>query len=137
MQKLYHSISEVSGIVDEEQHILRYWEQEFSLLKPKKNRGGKRIYSEKDIAVIKLIKKLIRDDKLSLKGAKENIEKAFSAAEEIHLNGGENSIPEVYESVSSKIPKNENNSNYITLKKDDLREILNTFKAFSGYLEKY
>jgi DNA-binding transcriptional MerR regulator len=74
MQKLYYSISEVSMLVDEEQHILRYWEKEFDQLKPKKNRAGNRTYSEKDLATIKLIKKLLRIDKLSLKGAKENIE---------------------------------------------------------------
>ncbi len=71
--KLYYSISEVSRLIDEEQHILRYWEKEFSQLKPKKNRGGNRIYSEKDINVIRVIKGLLREEKLSLKGAKEKI----------------------------------------------------------------
>lgn len=73
MQKLYYSISEISEMIDEEQHILRYWEKEFDQLKPKKNRGGNRIYSEKDLFIIKTIKKLIRQDKLSLKGAKEQL----------------------------------------------------------------
>ncbi len=80
MQKLYYSISEVSKIVDEEQYILRYWEKEFQLLKPKKNRGGNRIYSEKDIALIKLIKHLLRNEKLSLKGAQEQIGKVYENA---------------------------------------------------------
>ncbi len=71
--KLYYSISEVSKIADEEQHILRYWEKEFALLKPRKNRAGNRIYSAKDIKVVKAIKKLLRQDKLSLKGAKERL----------------------------------------------------------------
>lgn len=73
MQKLYYSIREVSELVDEEQHILRYWEKEFPELSPKKNRGGNRIYSEKDIAIIKQIKYFLREDKLSLKGAKEQL----------------------------------------------------------------
>lgn len=75
MQKLYYSISEVSELIDEEQHILRYWEKEFEQLKPKKNRGGNRIYSDKDIFILKTIKKLLREDKLSLKGAKEQLNK--------------------------------------------------------------
>ncbi len=74
MQKLYYSISEVCDLVDEEQHILRYWEKEFNQLKPRKNRGGNRIYSVKDINLINLIKALLRTEKLSLKGAKEQIE---------------------------------------------------------------
>ncbi len=73
MQKLYYSISEVSDMIDEEQHILRYWEKEFEQLNPKKNRAGNRIYSEKDISILKIIKNLLREEKLSLKGAKENL----------------------------------------------------------------
>lgn len=73
MDKLYFSISEVSKIVDEEPHILRYWEKEFDQIKPKKNRSGNRIYLEKDIKIIKTIKKLLREDRLSLKGAKEQL----------------------------------------------------------------
>lgn len=75
MERLYFSISEVSELVDEEQHILRYWEKEFSQLKPKKNRGGNRAYSRKDIELIRLVKKLMRTDKLSLKAAKDFIAK--------------------------------------------------------------
>lgn len=73
MQKLYYSISEISELIDEEQHILRYWEKEFEQFKPKKNRSGNRIYSEKDLNIAKIIKMLLRDEKLSLKGAKEKL----------------------------------------------------------------
>lgn len=86
MQKLYYSISEVSKIVDEEQYILRYWEKEFSQLKPRKNRGGNRIYSEKDIALLKLIKHLLRNEKLSLRGAQEQIARVFeSQADDMYI----------------------------------------------------
>ena len=73
MQKLYYSISEISKLVDEEQHILRYWEKNFNLIKPRKNRAGNRVYSEKDLNIIKSIKYLIREEKLSLAGAKEKL----------------------------------------------------------------
>ena len=73
MRKLYYSISEVCQLVDEEQHILRYWEKEFPQLKPKKNRGGNRIYSQKDVNLIGAIKRLLRTDKMSLKNAKEKL----------------------------------------------------------------
>jgi DNA-binding transcriptional MerR regulator len=73
MHKLYYSISELSQLVDEETHILRYWEKEFDCLCPKKNRGGNRIYSQRDVEIVKHLKQLIRDEKLSLKGAKEKI----------------------------------------------------------------
>ena len=73
MQKLYSSISEVCKLIDEEQHILRYWEKEFDKLRPKKNRSGNRIYSNRDIYIIKTIKSLLRNDKIPLKDAKKKI----------------------------------------------------------------
>ncbi|MCK5741484.1 MAG: MerR family transcriptional regulator [Chlorobi bacterium] len=73
MQKLYSSISEVCKLIDEEQHILRYWEKEFDKLRPKKNRSGNRIYSNRDIYIIKTIKSLLRSDKIPLKDAKKKI----------------------------------------------------------------
>lgn len=73
MNKLYYSIGEISEYFDEEPHILRYWEKEFKQLNPKKNSAGNRKYSHKDFEVVKTIKKLLREEKLSLKGAKEKL----------------------------------------------------------------
>ncbi len=66
--KLYYSISEVSKIVELEQYVLRYWETEFTHLKPKKNRAGNRIYKSSDIELIKKIKHLLYDKNLPLLG---------------------------------------------------------------------
>ncbi len=74
-QKLYYSISELSQIIDEEQYVLRYWEREFSEIKPRKNRAGNRAYTSSDIAIIQLIKKLLRDDRLTIQKAKDALKK--------------------------------------------------------------
>lgn len=71
LKKLYYSISEVSKLTDLEQYILRYWETEFDQLKPSKNRAGNRIYTNKDIKMILLIKKLLREEKYTIEGAKK------------------------------------------------------------------
>lgn len=81
MQKLYYSISEVSKITDLEQYVLRYWETEFEQLKPAKNLAGNRIYTNKDIKLILLIKKLLRDEKYTIEGAKK-ILKSYLQKEE-------------------------------------------------------
>ena len=73
MQKLYYSISEISSLLNEEQHVLRYWEKEFDALEPRKNRAGNRVYSEKDFRIVRIIAKLIRDEKLTIKSAKEKL----------------------------------------------------------------
>ncbi len=71
IKKLYYSISEVSKITDLEQYVLRYWESEFDLLKPAKNRAGNRIYTNRDIKLILYIKKLLRDERYTIEGAKQ------------------------------------------------------------------
>lgn len=73
MKKLYYSISEVSRICDLEQYVLRYWETEFEQLNPAKNSSGNRIYTNKDIKMILLIKKLLKEEKYTIEGAKKII----------------------------------------------------------------
>ena len=71
IKKLYYSISEVSKITDLEQYVLRYWESEFELLNPSKNRAGNRIYTNRDIKLILYIKKLLREERYTIEGAKQ------------------------------------------------------------------
>ena len=71
LKKLYYSISEVSKLTGLEQYILRYWETEFEQLKPGKNRAGNRIYTNKDIKLILQIKRLLREEKYTIEGAKQ------------------------------------------------------------------
>jgi DNA-binding transcriptional MerR regulator len=73
MNKLYYSISEVSRIAELEQYVLRYWETEFEQLRPAKNLSGNRIYTNRDIKMILYIKKLLREEKYTIEGAKKLI----------------------------------------------------------------
>ncbi len=70
-KKLYYSISEVSEVTGLKQYVLRYWETEFSQLKPTKNRAGNRTYRSSDIDLIMEIKSLLYGRKFTLKGAKQ------------------------------------------------------------------
>ena len=71
IKKLYYSISEVSKITGLEQYVLRYWESEFEQLEPAKNRAGNRIYTNRDIKLILHIKKLLREERYTIEGAKQ------------------------------------------------------------------
>ena len=71
IKKLYYSISEVSRMLGLEQYVLRYWETEFEQLCPQKNRAGNRIYTEKDIEIVKMIKRLTREDRYTIEGARQ------------------------------------------------------------------
>jgi DNA-binding transcriptional MerR regulator len=68
--KLYYSISEVSRLTGLEPYVLRYWETEFDVLHPQKNRAGNRIYSNRDIKFILRIKELLREQRYTIEGAK-------------------------------------------------------------------
>jgi DNA-binding transcriptional MerR regulator len=72
-KKRYYSISEVADMVGIKAHILRYWEGEFSVLRPRKNRAGNRAYTERDIKIALQIKMLLYDEKYTIKGAKEHL----------------------------------------------------------------
>jgi DNA-binding transcriptional MerR regulator len=126
-------------MIDEEQHILRYWEKEFPHLKPRKNRGGNRIYSEKDIELIRLIKNMLRVDKLSLKGAKEAILKFLNESENVSLfhemeKDGFSDLEDFTENnlVESKSKK----KTTITFNLNEAEELLNLLKRFSFELSK-
>jgi DNA-binding transcriptional MerR regulator len=71
LTKLYYSISEVSALTELPASVLRYWETEFSALRPPKNRAGKRTYRASDIERVQLIKKLLYADRFTIEGAKK------------------------------------------------------------------
>ena len=71
--KLYYSISEVAQTTGIKPYVLRFWEKEFSLLKPKKNRAGNRSYQQKDIDLVNQIKHLLYEEGYTIEGAKSKL----------------------------------------------------------------
>ena len=78
IKKLYYSIGDVSKMTDLKQYVLRYWETEFSILNPAKNRAGNRTYKDEDIKIIRHIKELLYDKKFTIRGAKQYLEEYYS-----------------------------------------------------------
>ncbi len=72
-EKLYYSISEVSQMTGLEAYVLRYWEKEFPMLHPRKNRGGNRTYTRKDIELIHRINHLRNTEKLTIAGTRNKL----------------------------------------------------------------
>ncbi len=71
--KLYYSISEVAQITGVKPYVLRFWEKEFSVLRPKKNKAGNRSYQQKDIDLINQIKHLLYEEGYTIEGAKSKL----------------------------------------------------------------
>ncbi len=71
----YKTIGEVSELLQIPQHILRFWEDSFAQIKPLKRKGGRRLYSESDINLLRRIKVLLYDEGYSIKGVKKYLSK--------------------------------------------------------------
>jgi len=72
-EKLYYRIGEVEQITAVPAYVLRYWESEFKLLRPKKNPAGQRLYRPRDLELVQRIKALLYDERLTLEGAKKRL----------------------------------------------------------------
>jgi DNA-binding transcriptional MerR regulator len=80
-QKEYYSISEVCELVGLRPHVLRYWETQFPLLNPSKNRSGNRVYQRKEIKLILYVKTLLYEEKYTVEGAKQKLEQLRKGGE--------------------------------------------------------
>jgi DNA-binding transcriptional MerR regulator len=72
-EKLYYRIGEVEEIAGVPAYVLRYWESEFKLLRPKKNPAGQRLYRQRDLELVQRIKTLLYDERLTLEGARKRL----------------------------------------------------------------
>jgi DNA-binding transcriptional MerR regulator len=72
-EKLYYRIGEVEQITAVPAYVLRYWESEFKLHRPKKNPAGQRLYRPRDLELVQRIKTLLYDERLTLEGAKKRL----------------------------------------------------------------
>jgi DNA-binding transcriptional MerR regulator len=73
-EKIYFKIGEVCELVGVQAHVLRYWETEFPMLSPQKNRSGQRSYRRRDVEIALRIKELLYDDMYTIAGAKKKLQ---------------------------------------------------------------
>lgn len=72
-KKTYYSIGEVSELTGLKAHVLRYWETQFDMISPNKNRGGTRVYQASEIETILLVKHLLYEKRFTIEGAKQKL----------------------------------------------------------------
>jgi DNA-binding transcriptional MerR regulator len=71
--KLFFKIGEVAKLAGVEQHVLRYWEDEFKALQPKKNKSGQRFYNKSDVELVLKIQRLLYIERYTIAGAQKKI----------------------------------------------------------------
>jgi DNA-binding transcriptional MerR regulator len=87
--KRYFTIGEVSVLCGVKPYVLRYWEQEFTQLKPVKRRGNRRYYQHHEVLLIRRIRELLYDQGFTISGARNRLAEQSPAARASHPNGQE------------------------------------------------
>ena len=93
-EKLFFKIGEVCELAGVQAHVLRYWESEFPMLAPQKNRAGQRVYRKRDVEMALRIKELLYEDQYTIAGAKKRLANDLRGGGKLKVVGeesGENS----------------------------------------------
>jgi DNA-binding transcriptional MerR regulator len=84
-EKLFFKIGEVCEITGVQAHVLRYWESEFPMLAPQKNRAGQRTYRKRDVEMVLRIKELLYEDQYTIAGAKKKLTSELRGASKLKV----------------------------------------------------
>ncbi|BDU58562.1 hypothetical protein LMORI2_15440 [Limnohabitans sp. MORI2] len=87
--KRYFTIGEVSELCGVKPHVLRYWEQEFTQLRPMKRRGNRRYYQRHEVLMIRRIRDLLYDQGFTITGARNKLQELVQSERERRRAGGE------------------------------------------------
>jgi DNA-binding transcriptional MerR regulator len=122
--KRYFTIGEVSELCGVKPHVLRYWEQEFTQLKPVKRRGNRRYYQHHEVLLIRRIRELLYDQGFTISGARNQLD-------EVSGDGARSSRPRGAESagVSQVSAHRESPSKHTRALRDELQSVLALLRA--------
>ncbi|MAP61799.1 MAG: transcriptional regulator [Candidatus Marinimicrobia bacterium] len=103
IKKLYYSIGQVSELTGLKQYVLRYWETEFQHLKPNKNSAGNRVYTPEDVENIKEVKRLLHEEKFTIKGARQHLKDMKSKKKVINIDNMSNVDVSLLKKIQSDV----------------------------------
>ncbi|HWU84892.1 MAG TPA: MerR family transcriptional regulator [Rhodocyclaceae bacterium] len=99
--KRYFTIGEVSELCGVKPHVLRYWEQEFTQLKPVKRRGNRRYYQHHEVLLVRRIRELLYQEGFTISGARNRLDEPHAARESRSETSGQ--LPSVRAELASII----------------------------------
>ncbi|MGB0933387.1 MAG: MerR family transcriptional regulator [Lishizhenia sp.] len=102
LKKLYYSIGEVAKMFDVNSSLIRFWEKEFTIIKPKKNKKGNRLFTPKDISNFNKIYHLVKTEGHTLEGARKALKSKVEIDFDTHKNQSE-LIIEKLEAIKFKL----------------------------------
>lgn len=98
-EKLFFKIGEVCELAGVQAHVLRYWESEFPMLAPQKNRAGQRVYRKRDVEIALRIKELLYEDQYTIAGAKKRLANDLRAGGKLRVVSAEDGEDDSGESI--------------------------------------
>jgi len=119
--KRYFTIGEVSELCGVKPHVLRYWEQEFTQLKPVKRRGNRRYYQHHEVLLIRKIRELLYEQGFTISGARNRLDGAEDKIETIV-------IPQVSAEISRIQSESVNDFDFLNFKKE-IQEVIQLLRA--------
>lgn len=105
-EKLFFKIGEVCELAGVQAHVLRYWESEFPMLAPQKNRAGQRVYRKRDVEIALRIKELLYEDQYTIAGAKKRLANDLRAGGKFRIVTSAEGA-EASEKASAETPRSE------------------------------
>src|SRR5689334_12050770 len=118
--KRYFTIGEVSDLCGVKPHVLRYWEQEFTQLKPVKRRGNRRYYQHHEVLLIRRIRELLYEEGFTISGARNRLDSGLS---------GEEKADASHRARPAAAPAAGEASTEISALKRELKELLDSLRA--------
>jgi DNA-binding transcriptional MerR regulator len=91
-EKLFFKIGEVCELAGVQAHVLRYWESEFTMLAPQKNRAGQRVYRKRDVEIALRIKELLYEDQYTIAGAKKRLANDLRAGGKLKIVSSDDEV---------------------------------------------
>ena len=141
-EKLFFKIGEVCELAGVQAHVLRYWESEFPMLAPQKNRAGQRVYRKRDVEIALRIKELLYEDQYTIAGAKKRLANDLRAGGKIRLasaDGENETAEEVPSSSVTELASNAtappSSSSKSAAERKALREVSQELRALLAMLE--
>ena len=109
-EKLFFKIGEVCELAGVQAHVLRYWESEFPMLAPQKNRAGQRVYRKRDVEIALRIKELLYEDQYTIAGAKKRLANDMRAGGKLRVVSPEDGVEDSGDASQTAAPERETKS---------------------------
>ena len=103
-EKLFFKIGEVCELAGVQAHVLRYWESEFPMLAPQKNRAGQRVYRKRDVEMALRIKELLYEDQYTIAGAKKRLTNELRGGGKLKVVGSEEDGQAAFSETGTETP---------------------------------